>query len=147
MVSIPISRAWRGLLSVTGSPLETIEPSSGWCTPEIALIRVDLPAPLSPARASTSPRRSSKPTLSRAVTPPKRLVRSATARIGASVGIAHLAGQPLAGLVDQHRHDDDDAHRHELPERLDVDEDEPVLDDGDDQGTDHGADDGARAAE
>ena len=40
----------------TRSPLYQISPSSGWKTPEIALIRVDLPAPLSPASATTSPR-------------------------------------------------------------------------------------------
>ena len=39
------------------------------------------------------------------------------------------------------------ADRDELPERLDVDEHEAVLDDRDDQRADHGADDRARAAE
>src|SRR5262245_53260519 len=114
-----------------------ISPSSGWCTPEIALIRVDLPAPLSPASASTSPRCSSKPTCSSAVTPPKRLVRPRTERIAGSLGIAGLAGQLLARLVNQDRDDDDDTDGDELPERLDVDEDQTVLDHRDDQGTDH----------
>jgi len=44
------------------------------CAPLMHLISVDLPAPLSPRSASTSPRRTSRSTPSRAVTAPKRLV-------------------------------------------------------------------------
>ena len=44
-----------GPLIETGSPSQRISPSSiGWM-PAIALIRVDLPAPLSPTSAMTSP--------------------------------------------------------------------------------------------
>src|SRR5437764_7330409 len=42
--------------------------------PERILTRVDLPAPLSPTRATTSPARTSKSTPSRAWTGPKRLL-------------------------------------------------------------------------
>src|SRR5436190_24305798 len=48
--------------------------------PEIALMRVDLPAPLSPTRATTSPAATSKSTSVRASTAPKRLVTPFTSR-------------------------------------------------------------------
>ena len=58
-----------------------------------------------------------------------------------------LASEPPLALVDQHRDDDDHADGDELPERLDVDEHQAVLDDGDDESAGDGAGDGARAAE
>ena len=118
-------------------PCRRSRPRRAGSTPEIALIRVDLPAPLSPASATTSPRCSSKPTPSRARAR-RRSAWSGRGQRGSAPQSASrdLAGEPLAGLVDQHRDDDDDADGHELPERLDVDEDQAVLDHGDDQGTD-----------
>src|SRR5437773_2123053 len=52
--------------------------------PEIALISVDLPAPLSPTSATTSPALTSKSTSVRASTAPNRLVTPLTSRRGRS---------------------------------------------------------------
>ena len=65
------------------SPSRMIAPASRRCTPLIALISVDLPAPLSPSSASTSPRATSSDTPSSATTAPKRLVASRTCSTGA----------------------------------------------------------------
>src|SRR6266545_5664063 len=56
------------------------------------LISVDLPAPLSPSSASTSPRSTSRSTPSSAVIAPKRFVAPRTASAGAAV----LIGRPSA---------------------------------------------------
>src|SRR5829696_5494768 len=70
---MPRSRASCGEANSTLSPSKTISPESGGNTPVMTLIRVDLPAPLSPIRATTSPRRTSKSTPLRACTAPKDL--------------------------------------------------------------------------
>jgi hypothetical protein len=54
-VSIPAARASIGRLNCTGWPSSLISPSFGTSAPDRHLIRVDLPAPLSPITASTSP--------------------------------------------------------------------------------------------
>jgi hypothetical protein len=54
-VSIPASRASCGFLKWTGRPFIVISPESGTYAPVRHLMRVDLPAPLSPMTASTSP--------------------------------------------------------------------------------------------
>src|SRR5688500_16292573 len=96
------------------------------------LIRVDLPAPLSPASASTSPACSRKETCCSAWTPPKRFERPRASSSGPAPGcscfILDLALEAAPRLVDQDRDDDHHADRDELPERLDVDEHEAVLD-------------------
>src|SRR5271156_6976229 len=131
MVSIPLSRASCGEAKETRRWSSSISPSSSWKTPETALISVDLPAPLSPAKATTSPGWTSSETPASACTPPKCLVASRTVRIGAgSFNLPSSEISPLR-LVDQHGNDDHRAHRYELPERLDVDEHQPVLDDRD----------------
>ena len=55
-VAMPWSLASRGLLNSTGLPSISTVPDVGLWTPERILISVDLPAPLSPSRHSTSPR-------------------------------------------------------------------------------------------
>ena len=67
-VSIPASRACIGEVKWIGWPSSRISPSSGVTAPEMALISVDLPAPLSPITARISPGISSKSAWSRAVT-------------------------------------------------------------------------------
>ena len=52
---MPSVSATLGSLSVTGSPRKRIAPELGWCTPARIFTRVDLPAPLSPTSATTSP--------------------------------------------------------------------------------------------
>src|SRR5829696_2920012 len=55
----------------TVSPSKATSPESAWWIPATHLIRVDLPAPLSPTRAITSPGRTSKSTSLSAWTEPK----------------------------------------------------------------------------
>src|SRR5271168_2973705 len=126
MVSIPLSRASCGEEKETRRRSSSISPSSSWKTPEIALIRVDLPAPLSPAKATTSPGCTSSETPASACTPPKCLLALRTARMGARSLSLAPSEIPALRLVDQHRNDDHGADRDELPERLDVDEDEAI---------------------
>ena len=54
-----------------------LAPSDGASSPDSMLTRVDLPAPLVPITACTSPRRSSIETFCTAASPPKRRVRPA----------------------------------------------------------------------
>ena len=61
-VSIPKLFATCGLEILTCLPSRNISPSSAGPTPEITLISVDLPAPLSPTRPTTSPALTSKST-------------------------------------------------------------------------------------
>src|SRR5271168_4818068 len=129
MVSIPLSRASCGEEKETRRWSSSISPLSSWKTPETALIRVDLPAPLSPARATTSPGCTSSETPASACTPPKCLVALRTVRMGAR-SLNLTPSQELAlRLVHQHGNDDHRAHRDELPERLDVDEHQSILND------------------
>src|SRR5699024_11698283 len=58
---------------VTSEPSTRILPESGWCTPAIILISVDLPAPFSPSSAWTCPRRTDKVTSLITLTGPKDL--------------------------------------------------------------------------
>ncbi len=53
-VSMPALRASSGDLKCTVLPSSLISPSSGVTAPQMALIRVDLPAPLSPITARIS---------------------------------------------------------------------------------------------
>ena len=53
---MPSARASDGEWIATGTPSISIEPASSRCAPLRHLISVDLPAPLSPSSASTSPR-------------------------------------------------------------------------------------------
>ena len=73
MVSMPMARAAMGELIWTSRPWNRMRPSSAGYTPEMTLIRVDLPAPLSPSRPTTSPAFTPRLTSFTAVRPPKRL--------------------------------------------------------------------------
>src|SRR4051794_33354367 len=79
---------WRvascGVFSWTGSPSHRASYSSPGWIPAITLIRVDLPAPLSPTRATTSPAWTSKSTSVSASTAPNRLVTPLSSRSGRS---------------------------------------------------------------
>src|ERR671911_282616 len=69
----------------TGSPSKRISPlSNGWM-PAMHLISVDLPAPLSPTRAMTSPRETWKSTSNSAWTAPKLFETPCSSRTGVSV--------------------------------------------------------------
>ncbi|MNC41108.1 hypothetical protein D3C75_898590 [compost metagenome] len=74
MIVIPNFCASRGLSNLTLFPSKMISPSSGRYTPERIFMSVDFPAPFSPSKAWTSPRRKLKLTLLSARTPGNRLV-------------------------------------------------------------------------
>src|SRR6266511_49477 len=77
---MPNERASCGLSIVTGSPSIMSSPASAWKTPEMILISVDLPAPLSPTTACTSSWCRSKPAPRSATTCPKCLWTSRASR-------------------------------------------------------------------
>src|ERR1700739_1363849 len=107
------------------------------------LIKVDLPAPLSPSRPSTSPRRRCRLTSCSAVTGPKRLAMCSTRSTssGAETGptivsagtvLSATSRPPAHALhvhVDGHRQDDRQAQVEELIVGVDALEDEPVVQD------------------
>src|SRR5271163_1781511 len=70
-----LSRTWRGWRA-TSKPATNACPPLGGISVVSIRTRVVLPAPLGPSNPKTSPRRTSKLTLSTAVKLPKRLVRS-----------------------------------------------------------------------
>lgn len=78
---MPRAMASPGLWNETCSPSTAMVPSSGFCMPYRIFIRVDLPAPFSPTRAWTVPRRTVMSMSWLATTPGNRLVmpRSSTA--------------------------------------------------------------------
>src|SRR5947208_1431853 len=147
---MPFSRASCGVAKVTGWPLSRISPPVGWNTPDIALISVVLPAPLSPASATTSPGRTAMEKSFSARTAPKCLERFRTSSRGAFWLVLFIltgSNEPALRLVDEDGNDDDDTDGDELPERLDIDEHQPVLNDRDHQRAGDRAEDGAGAAE
>src|SRR5262245_12006695 len=89
-----------GFLMLTGRPCHVITPSSAGFTPAITLIIVDLPAPLSPTRATTSPAYTSSEASLRASTAPKRFVMPCSDRTGPSFisPRASTDAELLAGL-------------------------------------------------
>src|SRR6476660_5657220 len=83
--SIPSRAESFGPWMWTSSPSKcTVPPSNGWM-PAIDLISVDLPAPLSPTSAITSPSRTSKSTSISACTEPKVFDRPRISRSGVSL--------------------------------------------------------------
>src|SRR5947209_12655474 len=125
-VSIPCARASSTLLGSYGSPLSHIVPVSGLWNPDRILISVDLPAPLSPSRPSTSPLRRCRLMSRSAVVGPNRLETCSTRRTssGAELGptifspataasaMARPQPHPLHERVDRHR----DQHRDSKPQ-------------------------------
>ena len=97
-VSMPASRASTGLLKTTLTPSTRISPSSAVSAPDRHLISVDLPAPLSPMMASTSPGYSLRLTLARPTTCPNVFTRPRASSVGVP-DIVGLAGCPALTLV------------------------------------------------
>ena len=81
-VSIPSFIADLGDRIWTNSPSTRTSPASGRSTPESTLIKVDLPAPLSPTKPTSSPAWNSRSMPSRAWTPEYHLCRPLTEMIG-----------------------------------------------------------------
>ena len=140
----PSSRASAGDPNVDRLAVELDRrPASSRCAPLMHLISVDLPAPLSPSRASTSPARTSSATSSSASTAPKRFVTSRTASAGASRPRWALMPSAPPGRtlkrsstraaqdVQLDREQDHDADGHQLVEGVDVEQVEDVADDAD----------------
>src|SRR5512135_824124 len=94
-------------------------------------MKVDLPAPLSPTRPTTSPALISRLTLSTAVRPPKRLVRFAACKRGV-MSISSLP-QLLAELIHDNGEDHHCPDRHKLPEGTNAQHNEAVLDGAEDK--------------
>src|SRR3954452_3125162 len=103
---MPSERAWSTDLSSTSSPLMISRPSSGFWKPEMVLISVDLPAPLSPSRPSTSPLPRCRLISRSAVTGPKRLATPSTRRTSSD---AAATAHPPHVDVDHHGDQDRDA--------------------------------------
>src|ERR1700733_3563776 len=119
---MPFSRASWGVAKWIGSPPSRMSPSSWRNTPEMALMIVDLPAPLSPASARPSPGCTSNDTRSSACTAPKASETLGPERICPALVTLSPTHSRTLRLTDEHRYDNDRADGDELPERLDIDE-------------------------
>src|SRR3954451_22229703 len=115
----------------------TRRPSSGFWKPDRILIRVDLPAPLSPSNPSTSPLPRRRLMSCSAVTGPKRLATFSTRRTSSDT-----APPPdLADVdVDDHRDEDRDAQDEVQVVRVDALEHQPVAQDAEEQRAEQRAD-------
>src|SRR6185312_14217708 len=138
-----------------------MRPSSGFWKPEMILISVDLPAPLSPSSPSTSPFFRCRLMSRSAVTGPKRFATcsmrstSSGAVAGSTALACGVAGSATARRppadapdVDVRRHRDDhgEAGVEEQVVGLHALQDQPVLEDPEEQRADQRADDRPRAA-
>src|SRR3954464_13117002 len=107
---MPSERGWSTERSSPSSPLMISRPSVGFWKPEMILISVDLPAPLSPSSPSTSPLPRCRSMFFSAVTGPKRFDTPSTRRTSSRI-CSDTAPPPHAAEVDvdHHRHQDRDA--------------------------------------
>src|SRR5882672_4416298 len=148
---MPAARASRGPPNRTLAPSMRNSPSScGW-TPDRILIRVDLPAPLSPSTHVTSPARTSIEMSFSAITLPKYLLTWRTSRRGAPLWLmasstAGARGAPPDEGVHAHGDEQDHAEEGEVPVRVPPGEDDADLREADDKGADRRADGGPIAA-
>src|SRR5215467_11399736 len=115
---MPIFVTSEGPVTWTSRPSKMYRPvSAGWM-PAMVLTSVDLPAPLSPTRPTTSPAWTSKSTSVRAWTAPKCLLMPFSSSTGASfwavlpsgdpkrfASVGVCAGADLAGRPEAVRHD------------------------------------------
>ncbi len=88
----PRRRASPGLRREAGSPWMLIAPASARSTPVRILTSVDLPAPLAPSRAWTSPGATARSTARRATTVPNVLATAAVWRSGTVIGSRDRGG-------------------------------------------------------
>ena len=95
-VAIPAPSASRGEVNDVASPLTRNSPSVGWCTPLRILIRVDLPAPLSPSTQVTVPGSTCSEMSRSAITLPKLLPTF----FSWSAGVTSDGGRRQVGLRD-----------------------------------------------
>src|SRR5690242_14551761 len=127
---MPSERAWSTERSSTSSPLTTSRPASGFWKPEMILISVDLPAPLSPSRPSTSPLPRCRSMLRSAVTGPKRFCTPSTRRTSSRIWSDTAPPANAADVdVDDHRQQDRDAEDEVQVVRVDALEHQAVTQD------------------
>src|SRR3954469_1496936 len=134
---MPSERAWSTERSSVSSSRTNSLPSSGFWKPEMILIRVDLPAPLSPSSPSTSPLSRCRLMSRSAVTGPKRLVTCSTRR-----ALSDTAPLPHATDVDvdDHRAEDRDAQDEVQIVGVDALERQPVAQDAEEERAEQRAD-------
>src|ERR1700744_6175654 len=120
---MPRSSASFGDSKCTGLPSTRYWPAEGACTPASVLISVDLPAPLSPSRQCTSPRRRRSVTPESAITLPKYLLTFSSDRMMSSclrvsdmvVSRLRLRDATAYIVVEQHRDQQHHAEEHAEP--------------------------------
>src|SRR5919199_4974308 len=104
---MPSERAWSTPCGSYCSPRSTMRPLSGFSKPQMIFISVDLPAPLSPSRPSTSPLRRFRLMSRSASTGPKRLLTFSTRRTSSATACPRPHSRDVG--VGGHRDDDRDA--------------------------------------
>src|SRR4051812_24305310 len=87
--------------TTTRAPSMSTSPESGCSIPAAIFISVDLPAPFSPSRATTSPAPTSSETPFSACTPRKRLWMSRSCRTGTSMTYGMNAGASATAQLHQ----------------------------------------------
>src|SRR5580658_4664306 len=139
-IPMPLRLASRGLLRRTGAPSNLSDPRSGEYTPARIRIKVDLPAPFSPTRPTTSLTPISTVTSFRAWTPAKALLTCSTL----SILLHYLDTSPIHG--ESYRHDDQHPLDSLLQVRRDAQQHHPVPQYGHDHHPDQGIENPAFAA-
>src|SRR6185437_4369637 len=91
----------RGDLKCIRRPSTRYSPLSGGCTPASVLMSVLLPAPLSPSRQCTSPRRRRSVTSQSAMTLPKNLLTSTSSRMWSTLIAQSSAAAERDALADE----------------------------------------------
>src|SRR3954462_5347662 len=134
---MPSERAWSTERSSVSSPRTYSLPSSGFWKPEMILISVDLPAPLSPSSPSTSPFLRCMLTSRSAVTGPKRLATFSTRRTSSDTA---PPSHPADIHVDDHRDQDPHAEDEVQIVRVDALQGQAVAEDAEEQRAEQGAD-------
>src|SRR5260221_6793837 len=120
-VEMPRALASRGLSNSIASPSIKIVPDVGLCTPASVLVSVDLPAPLSPSRQSTSPAWTFTEMSWSTSIGPKDLLTSRSSRIGVAIarpslllrriGQRHLTERVVRQHCNQKHHADNKARK------------------------------------
>src|SRR3954470_23965064 len=100
-------------------PSKWMRPAFGMISPQSWPISVVLPAPFGPMMACSSPFVTSSPTLSEAITPPKRLVRPAMLSSASAMAFA-LAQRPRQHAVDAAAGEQHDQQQHRPEDELPI---------------------------
>src|ERR1019366_8333176 len=152
---MPCARASSTLFGSYGSSCTNMRPPSCFWKPQMILISVDLPEPLSPSRPRISPLRRCRLTARSAVVGPKLLEMCSTrstssgAEVGGTIFSAGIGcsakARPRAHAldVDVDRHRDKDRQAEVEVEVVGADalDDQPVVEQAEEQGADQSADD------